>query len=178
MAGNLIKNPCGQENMAFWAITANGGDKWRVDDISFPGRNDFLPEVMTKTFVTSFGMCLKKQVVDLLAAGFLPDALDAQPPVTVKDWYSGRTDCGCTYQLTVCLLDENKEILQKFEPSKVTLEKKDGDSWRKVTRTFSQYGPGLRFISFEHGGQDTQYWKGSYGVRVTGSSVIVEQHHP
>ncbi|KAJ8259496.1 hypothetical protein GJAV_G00169980 [Gymnothorax javanicus] len=70
--------------------------------------------------------------------------------------YCGRTDCGCSYQLVVSLLDENQEVLQEFKPEKVTL-KPDADdcSWRQVTHTFSDYGPGLRFISFEHGGQDS-----------------------
>ena len=44
----------------------------------------------------------------------------------------------------------------------------------KVSHKFSDYGPGLRFISFEHGGQDTKYWDGWYGVRVTASSVTLE----
>lgn len=44
----------------------------------------------------------------------------------------------------------------------------------QVSHTFSEYGPGMRFISFEHGGQDTRYWDGWFGVRVTGSAVTVE----
>lgn len=44
----------------------------------------------------------------------------------------------------------------------------------QVSNTFSDYGPGLRFISFEHGGKDDKYWDGWYGVRVTGSSVTVD----
>ncbi|KAG7267489.1 hypothetical protein CRUP_023143 [Coryphaenoides rupestris] len=39
---------------------------------------------------------------------------------------------------------------------------------------FFRYGPGLRFISFQHGGQDTKFWEGWYGVRVTGSLVTLE----
>lgn len=30
--------------------------------------------------------CLKKQVVDLVAEGYHPEGLDAQPSVTVEDW--------------------------------------------------------------------------------------------
>lgn len=44
----------------------------------------------------------------------------------------------------------------------------------QVSHTFSNYGPGMSHISFEHGGQDTKFWDGWFGVRVTGSSVIVE----
>lgn len=121
---------------------------------------------------------MKRQVVDLLAEEFSPDLLDSQPAVNIEDWYCGRSDCGCTYQLTVSLLDENQEVLQEFKPDPVTLDPDSDDcdcSWTQITHTFSDYGPGLRFISFEHGGQDTKYWDGWFGVRVTGSSVSIEE---
>lgn len=44
----------------------------------------------------------------------------------------------------------------------------------QVSHTFNDYGPGISYISFEHGGQDTKFWDGWFGVRVTGSSVTVE----
>lgn len=44
----------------------------------------------------------------------------------------------------------------------------------QVSHTFTDYGPGLSYVSFEHGGQDTKFWDGWFGVRVTGSSVTVE----
>lgn len=31
-------------------------------------------------------LCLKRQVVDLVAEGYTPDDLDAQPAVSVEDW--------------------------------------------------------------------------------------------
>ncbi|XP_048029291.1 F-box only protein 2 isoform X3 [Megalobrama amblycephala] len=120
--------------------------------------------------------CLKRQLIDLLAEGYDPEHLDiVQPGVNVEDWYCGRTDCGCIYKLTVSLLDEGQEIITEFKPDEVTLDPDCDDcSWRKVSHTFTDYGPGLRFISFEHGGQDTKYWQGWFGVRVTGSSVTVD----
>ncbi|XP_061076285.1 F-box only protein 2 [Conger conger] len=175
MATNLLKNPCGEEQLECWEITENGGSEWRVEEMPGDCGHAICDEAMTKYFATSFELCLKKQVVDLLAEGFQADALDAQPPVTVEDWYCGRSDCGCTYQLSVSLLDENQEILQEFKPDNVTLDPDSDDcSWRQVTHTFSDYGPGLRFISFEHGGQDSKFWDGWFGVRVTGSSVTVQ----
>ncbi|KAG9352756.1 hypothetical protein JZ751_017332, partial [Albula glossodonta] len=161
MARNLLKNPSGEDQLEFWELTENGGSQWRVEEMPGDCGYAFCDEAVTKYFVTSFELCMKKQVVDLLAEGFSPDDLDAQPPVTVEDWYSGRSDCGCIYQLSVTLLDENQEVLQGFKPD-------------EVTHTFEDYGPGLRFISFEHGGQDSKFWDGWFGVRVTGSSVTVQ----
>ncbi|XP_037639778.1 F-box only protein 6-like [Sebastes umbrosus] len=169
MTRNLLKNPSGEEQLKFWELTRNGGDHWKVEDM--PGDRGI---GVTKYFVTSFDLCLKRQVIDLLAEGYSCNQLDAQPAVTVKDWYNGRGDCGCTYQITVCLLDGNQKVIQKFIPDTVTLDPKCNDRlWKQTVHTFSDYGRGMRFITFEHGGQDTRFWKGWYGVRVTGSSVTV-----
>ncbi|KAL3977743.1 DNA helicase MCM8 [Sarotherodon galilaeus] len=175
MARNLLKNPSGEEELNFWELIENGGSQWKVEDMPGDCGHDFCSEGVTKYFATSFELCLKRQVIDLLAEGFSSEQLDAQPPVTVQDWYCGRTDCGCTYQMTVCLLDENHEVIQEFRPDSVTLDPDCDDcSWKQVSHTFSDYGPGMRFISFEHGGQDTKFWDGWFGVRVTGSSVTIE----
>ncbi|XP_008318697.1 F-box only protein 2 isoform X2 [Cynoglossus semilaevis] len=175
MTRNLLKNPSGEDELEFWELTENGGSGWKVEDMPGDCGHDFDNEDVTKYFATSFEPCQKKQLIDLLAEGYTPEELDGQPAVTVVDWYSGRTDCGCTYQMTVRLLDENQEVLQEQSPEPVTLDPDSDDcSWTQVSNTFSDYGPGLRFISFEHGGKDDKYWDGWYGVRVTGSSVTVD----
>ncbi|XP_055365017.1 F-box only protein 2 isoform X5 [Betta splendens] len=144
MARNLLKNPYGEEQLEFWELIVNGGNEWKVEDMPGDCGHDFCLEGVTKYFATSFEYC-------------------------------GRTDCGCTYQMTVCLLDNDCELIQEFKSEPVTLDPESEDcSWRKVTHTFSNYGPGMRFITFEHGGNDTKFWEGWFGVRVTGSSVTVE----
>ncbi|XP_077459136.1 F-box only protein 2 [Stigmatopora argus] len=174
MANNLLKNPSGEEQLDFWELTENGGSEWMVEDMPGDCGHDFSDTAVMKYFATSFELCLKRQVIDLIEEGFTCEQLDIQPVVAVEDWYCGRQDCGCSYQITVCLLDENHEVMQEFRPEPVTLDPESDDcSWKLVSHTFSEYGPGLRFISFEHGGQDTKYWEGWFGVRVTGSSVIV-----
>lgn len=49
--------------------------------------------------------------------------------------YCGRTDCGCSYEITVCLLDENHEVIQDFKPELVNLDPDCDDcSWKQVHR--------------------------------------------
>ncbi|TNN78563.1 F-box only protein 2 [Liparis tanakae] len=175
MGKNLLKNPNGEEQLEFWDLTENGGSQWKVEDMPGGCGYDFCVDGVTTYFATSFEMCLKRQVIDLLAEDYSSEQLDAQPAVTVDDWYCGRTDCGCTYQLTVNLLDENQEVVQEYTHEPVTLDPDTDDcSWKQVSHTFTDYGPGVRFITFEHGGQDTKFWDGWFGVRVTGSSVTIE----
>lgn len=175
MAKNLLKNPCGEEELEFWELTENGGSQWKVEDMPGDCGYNFCYDCVTKYFATSFELCMKRQVIDMLAEGYTDEQLDAEPVVTVEDWYCGRTDCGCTYQMNVYLLDGDQEVIQEYKHEPVTLDPDCDDcSWKQVSHTFSGYGPGMRFISFEHGGQDTKYWEGWFGVRVTGSSVTVD----
>ncbi|XP_036415806.1 F-box only protein 2 [Colossoma macropomum] len=172
---NLLKNPNGDEDLEFWELTENGGSQWRVEDMPGDCGHEFNDEATSKYFATSFELCLKRQVVDLLAEGYTPEELDTQPAVTVEDWYCSRTDCGCVYQVRVSLLDENQEVMQEFRQDDVNIDPDTDDcSWREISHTFFEYGPGLRFITFEHGGQDTKFWDGWFGVRVTGSSITIE----
>ena len=46
----------------------------------------------------------------------------------------------------------------------------------QVTHMFSNIKMGIHFVSFEHWGQDTQFWAGHYGAHVTNSSVVVQAH--
>lgn len=43
----------------------------------------------------------------------------------------------------------------------------------QLTHVFQNYGKGVRYIRFIHGGKDTQFWAGWYGVRVTDSCVEI-----
>ncbi|KAF5901047.1 F-box only protein 2-like, partial [Clarias magur] len=143
----------------FWELTENGGNEWRVEDMPGDCGHDFINSAVTKYFTTSFELCLKKQVIDLVAEGYDPDDLDNQPAVTIEDWFCSRTDCGCMYQLSVSLLNENAEVLQEHKPDMVILDPDSDDcSWRQVTKIFTDYGPeGLDYWQLtENGGSGWQ----------------------
>lgn len=175
MPRNLLKNPNGEGQLDFWELTENGGSEWKVEDMPGDCGFEFCNDQVTKYFATSYELCLKRQDIDLISEGYSEEELDNQPPVIVEDWYCGRSDCGCTYQMTVLLMDQDREVMQEFKPEPVCLEPDTDDcSWKQISHTFTDYGTGLRFISFEHGGHDTKFWDGWFGVRVTGSSVSLD----
>lgn len=171
---NLLRNPCAEENLRSWQIDANGGDEWKVEDLPGEHGTSFPDARVTKYFVTSFGMCLKSQMVDLKAEGYWEELLDTfRPDIVVKDWFAPRADCGCTYHLRVHLASADYIVLASFEPPPVTIEQWNDARWQEISHTFSDYPPGVRYILFQHGGKDTQFWKGWYGPRVTNSSIII-----
>lgn len=174
---NLLRNPCGEEDLEGWCDVEHGGDGWRVEELPGDCGVEFIhDEGVKKFFASSFEWCRKAQVIDLQAEGYWEELLDTtQPAIVVKDWYSGRSDAGCLYELTVKLLSEHEDVLAEFNSGQVAVPQGDGDGgWIEISHTFTDYGPGVRFVRFEHGGQDSVYWKGWFGARVTNSSVWVE----
>ncbi|KFO31599.1 F-box only protein 2 [Fukomys damarensis] len=160
---NLLRNPCGEEDLEGWCDVEHGGDGWRVEELPGDSGVEFpQDDSVKKYFASSFEWCRKAQVIDLQAEGYWEELLDTtQPAIVVKDWYSGRSDAGCLYELSVKLLSEHEDVLAEFNTG-------------QICHTFTDYGPGVRFVRFEHGGQDSVYWKGWFGARVTSSGVWVE----
>ncbi|XP_027000288.1 F-box only protein 6-like isoform X2 [Tachysurus fulvidraco] len=169
MRRNLLKNP-NADGFAGWKIEENGGDGWIKDCIFVPHPD----ETVTKCFVTSYEQCIKSQLINLEEEGYSPAIMDEiQPDIVISDWYAPRWDCGSEYQIQVELLNHRKRTVQSFESEPVFFPQWNDQKWEEMTYTFKDYGPGIRFIRFKHGGKDTQYWAGHYGIRVTHSSVEI-----
>ncbi|XP_074048251.1 F-box only protein 2 [Macrotis lagotis] len=173
---NLLKNVFGEDEFEAWGEMEHGGDGWKVEEVPGDCGYDFPEdENVKKYFVTSYEWCRKAQVIDLRAEGYWEEMLDTtQPAIVVKDWYSGRSDASCLYELCVKLLSEHEDVLAEYKSGTVAVPQNGDTGWSEISHTFKDYGPGVRFVRFEHGGQDTVYWKGWFGVRVTNSSVMVE----
>ncbi|XP_040009964.1 F-box only protein 6-like [Xiphias gladius] len=167
---NLLKNPRGEHNMKGWQILENGGDKWKVEGLMVPHPD----ETVQKSFVTSYSICKKAQLIDLEKEGYNPSFMDHfQPDIRVSDWYAPRWDCGSEYHICVELLNHRKRRIQTFAPGTVFFEQWNDQKWNQITHVFKNYGPGVRYIRFTHGGKDTQFWAGWYGIRVTDSCVEI-----
>ncbi|XP_041801591.1 F-box only protein 6-like [Chelmon rostratus] len=166
---NLLKNPRA-EHLNGWQILRNGGDRWAVHGVRVPHPD----ETVQKNFVTSYQMCRKSQLIDFKKEGYNSSFMDHfQPDIRISDWYSPRTDCGSMYEIHVELLNQRQEPVQTFAPAPVCFKQWNEERWNQMTRVFQSYGPGVRYIRFTHGGKDTQFWKGWYGIRVTDSCVEI-----
>lgn len=167
---NLIKNPKGDEQFRSWKIVENGGDRWKIEDLMVPH-----PDLtVKKEFVTSFSACRKSQLIHLEAEGYPPSFMDHfQPDIKISDWYSPRWDCGSIYEICVELLNQKKKPIQTFAPHPVSFEQWSDQKWQQMKHVFKNYGPGVRYIRLVHGGKDTQFWAGWYGIRVTSTSVEI-----
>nr|XP_056720947.1 F-box only protein 6-like [Euleptes europaea] len=171
---NLIRNPLAEDGFNHWEIVSSEGDEWKVEDLPGAHGREFPHPHVKKYFVTSFGLCMKRQIIELKKEGYWEELMDeTKPDIVVKDWYAARYDCGCLYKLNVKLLSENYIVLEEFDPDDVTIEQWSDAEWREVLHTFHNYPSGVRYILFCHGGRDTQFWAGWYGIRVTNSSITI-----
>ncbi|XP_059188566.1 F-box only protein 6-like isoform X4 [Centropristis striata] len=172
---NLLKNPRGEHEMKNWQILKNGGDNWKVEGVLVAHPN----KIVKKNFVTSYGMCRKGQLIDLEVEGYNASFMDHfQPDIKISDWYAPRWECGSEYEICVELLNQRKKPIQTFSPETIYFEQfeehlKHDQKWNQMTHVFKNYGPGVRYIRFVHGGKDTIFWAGWYGIRVTDSSVEI-----
>ncbi|XP_038138635.1 F-box only protein 6-like isoform X1 [Cyprinodon tularosa] len=163
---NLITNPRGEAGLDGWNIIKNGGDGWRVEKPMAPHPN---AEIQTN-FVTSFSMCTKSQLIDLKKEGYSQAFMDEfQPHIRVSDWYAPR--CNCEYNISVKLLRSNRKVIQEFTPGTLYLPESENHRWQQMIHVFKDYGPGVRYIYFEHGGRDQVFWAGWYGIRLTETCI-------
>lgn len=172
---NLLRNSqgdCHEGEFAHWEVTTEIGDGWRVE--SFPVGTDPLPLKSQSCFATSFGPCIKEQVVDLVREGVSWEVLDTfKPPIEVSEWYAARIDCGGIYHLVVELVDIAREQMATFDTGEIEIPQWQGRRWNQVKYTFCDYPSGVRYVRFVHTGRDTQFWSGYYGTKMAGGSVRV-----
>ncbi|XP_008412503.1 F-box only protein 6-like [Poecilia reticulata] len=167
---NLMKNPRADDEFQGWRILDNGGDQWKVEEPMVEHSNP----AVKKNYVTSFGWCRKEQMIDLMEEGYNPLFMDEfQPHIRISDWYAPRWDCGSIYVISVQLLGHEQDVLQEFSPEPLSFPQWNDQQWHQMVHVFKDYGPGVRYVRFTHGGKDTQFWAGWYGIRVTESCVEI-----
>uniref|UniRef100_A0A7N4NQT1 F-box protein 6 n=1 Tax=Sarcophilus harrisii TaxID=9305 RepID=A0A7N4NQT1_SARHA len=156
---NLLRNPCAQEGFKFWKLDENHGNRWKVEKIPRDHGTEFPDFQVKKCFVTSYGTCLKSQLVDLKAKGYWKELMDkVKPDIVIKDWFAARRDCGCIYRIHVKLLSATKEVLAEFNPAPVYIEQWSDAEWQEVRESWgegrdthwSEVGEGRCFSQLPH----------------------------
>ena len=73
----------------------------------------------------------------------------------------------------VFLLDESQNVVGKPFMFRDNMSAEEEDQWRKVSTTWADYGEGVRFIKFYHGGFAETMEAGWQGAIMTGATVTV-----
>ena len=111
----------------------------------------------------------------LIHLNFSDEILDTfQPDIDIEEFYSKSENHGASYEVQVCLLDGCGNVINKVFNFRENMEAEDNETWKKVTHTFKDYGVGVRYIKFYHGGMAEDMEEGWFGARMTGASVIIK----
>ncbi|MFP2959231.1 hypothetical protein ACLEPN_15660 [Myxococcus sp. 1LA] len=154
----LVNGDASWGSLGGWTVTESGGEGWRVLGGGVDG---------SQSFRTSYGWSRRVQEVDLLAHGYSAAVLDRAPPVIASEWFR-REYCPDWYYLKVSLLDANRQVVTSWDSGEQLGPGQcvwGGDSWHQLFHTFTGYGSGVRYVRWEDGGRDSEYWGGHpYGA--------------
>jgi len=167
MSNNLILNGSAEGGFANWNITLSGGDGWAISGATYEG---------TASFIGSYSMSVKEQVVDLLSNGFTATQLDAAPSIEVSEWYKASGCCSPNdeYFFSADLLDASMNVIANYSVGSQFAPVLSGAAWTQTTNVFSGYGAGVRYVRIVHGSKDTEFWGGHYGTEIDATSVRVQ----
>jgi hypothetical protein len=175
---NLLTNPSATAPLATgWTVIANGGSGWATSTTG--GGQDGVGG----KFYTSFGLCSRSQTIDLLAKGMTAAELDAAPPLRVQEYFQSEWEnLGVKdgYYIKVELRSATGTVISSWNVGTSTALKTVAalNVWYLETHDFTNYGPGVRYIYFEDGGQDNGNWQYQYGANMDGASVSVINSPP
>ena len=159
---NLLLNPNGSNNLTGWDIDMAGGNGW---DTSYNANNGAV------FFVNSHGICVKSQTIDLLSY-YNATTLDTEPIITYSEYYRGYENGSSEaddYFLNIYLYDENMIEITSYKSGTITTSAE----WQQLQGYISNYGAGLRYIKYEHGGNGNNGWAGYYGSMINNSYITV-----
>lgn len=151
-----------------------GSWKFSLDVLSQAESAEKENKVANTFFGTSYNYAKRSQLVDLVERTGLSQAqLDKENPnIYVSERFT-RTYCGGDqYFLKATLMDKNRNVVEVKTTGNKVLEGpcEWSENWIEENLEF-KHTPGVRYVLFEDGGKDSEYWKGFYGPRMTGASV-------
>jgi hypothetical protein len=167
MSTNLILNGSAESGFANWNITQSGGDGWAISGATYEG---------TSSFIGSYSMSVKEQIVDLVANGFTASQLDAAPSIEVSEWYKASGCCSPNdeYFFSADLLDGSMNVIANYSVGSQFSPVLSGAAWTQTSNVFTAYGAGVRYVRITHGSRDNEFWGGHYGTEIDATSVKVQ----
>ncbi|NP_001187013.1 F-box only protein 50 [Ictalurus punctatus] len=126
-------------------------------------------------YLPTFSWFSLEQRVELKAEGLWDKLLDKfQPDIAIEDCYEESQLHASIYELHVKLLAADGQTVIKEHTCSPTEDLENySHNWKQVSHVFSGYGPGVRYVHFQHKVK-TKFMVEFFGTMVTGSSVVVK----
>lgn len=166
-AYNLVRNPSAETiDLRGWSLTNAGDNGWWIAGSDYAHAGVY-------SFLGSFNLDTMSQEIDLVNGwGYTAAALDAQPSITASAWATGHWPNGAdTYRMVVELRDASHGVVASYDSGTQTAG--GIGVWSNLTRTFTSYGTGVRYIYIRLEGNDAEFWAGNYGTVFDDVSVTI-----
>uniref|UniRef100_A0A087YJW9 P1, F-box associated domain containing n=1 Tax=Poecilia formosa TaxID=48698 RepID=A0A087YJW9_POEFO len=149
---------------------------WTTKTEVLPYDTSGIPEGAVVCGLPQYSWFTLEQVVDLKAEGLWDELLDKfQPEIVIQDWYEESQLHDYIYELHVKLLAADKTTIISLHTAKPTENLSVySHNWKEVvSHVFSSYGPGVRYVHFQHRLKNS-FLNDFFPTRFTDSSVIVK----
>ncbi|XP_040035979.2 F-box only protein 50 [Gasterosteus aculeatus] len=147
---------------------------WTTSTETLPYDRSGIPAGAVICQLPRYSWFTMEQVVDLKAEGLWDELLDDfQPEIFIQDWYNENRLHKSIFELHVKLLGVDKITVISEHSAKPTEDRSAySHTWKEVSYVFSGYGPGVRYVHFQHRLKH-QYLNGFYEALSSDSSVMV-----
>jgi hypothetical protein len=106
----------------------------------------------------------------LVAKGYSTAVLDQAPTINISEWFRGiGPKTADQSYLKVELRGAGGNVIASFNSGELTAK----SDWQQISHTFANYGAGVRYVYWEDGGKDVEYWAGHYGTQFDGASLTL-----
>ncbi|XP_037543556.1 F-box only protein 50 [Nematolebias whitei] len=148
---------------------------WSTSTEVLPYDTSSIPEGVVVCALPQFSWFTLEQVVDLKAEALWEQLLDDfQPDIVIQDWYEESQLHASIYKLHVKLLGTDKTtVISEHSVSPTEDLSTYSHIWKEVSHVFSGYGPGVRYVHFQHQVKNS-FLNDFFPTRLTGSAVIVK----
>ncbi|KAM8899854.1 F-box only protein 50-like [Spinachia spinachia] len=147
---------------------------WTTSTETLPYDSSGIPAGAVVCQLPRYSWFTMEQVVDLKAEGLWEELLDDfQPEILIQDWYKTNRLHKSIFELHVKLLGADKSTVISEHSANPTEDRSAySHTWKEVSYVFSGYGPGVRYVHFQHRLKN-QYLNGFYETLSSDSSVMV-----
>ncbi|XP_059207983.1 F-box only protein 50 [Centropristis striata] len=147
---------------------------WTTSTETLPYDTSGIPPGAVVCEMPRYSWFTMEQVVDLKAEGLWEELLDGfQPEIVIQDWYEESQLHESIYQLHVKLLGADKSTVISEHTANPTEDLSNySHNWKEVSHVFSGYGPGVRYVHFQHRLKN-KFMREFWPTLFTGSSVMV-----
>lgn len=163
--GNLLQNAGAEAGFDQWEV-GNGGDSWGISTAYLFG---------AKSFRSSYEWSSLSQTVDLQAAGYASEFLDAQPPVYVSAFAASTDQKLDFFKLELEFLDAKGDVLDTWSSGEIQAAAKEQSppAWSVAFAADQTCAKGTRKLRYRLEGKSGEYWQGQFGALHDGLSIAV-----